>query len=133
MKEEGTVVEVGETSAVIEIKAHEECHKCGLCRVARARRITVSGEDAKGLIVGERVEIELESSVMLKLYFLIYGMPLAAFAGTALLLHAATESPVLSFTGAILATVIAYIAAGTYTKKSPDFTPKIHRGRFSSS
>ena len=127
MKEEGTVIEVREASATVEIKGHDECHKCGLCRVARARKIIVSGKDARNLKVGDKVEIVLESSVMMKLYLLIYGVPLAAFTAAALLLHAMTEAPVVSFFGGIFATVIAYIAAGAYTKNTPAFTPKIHR------
>ena len=125
MKEHGKVVEAGSDTVVVEVKPHEECHKCGVCGAGRPRRISVSGETARGFSVGDEVEVEIESSEMLKLYSFLYGIPLVAFAGTVLVLYAVTKSPVLSFIGALAVTALAFAVAGIYVKKYPGFVPKI--------
>ncbi|MGB2598882.1 MAG: SoxR reducing system RseC family protein [Candidatus Omnitrophota bacterium] len=125
MKEHGKVVKVNNNIAEIEVKPHEECHKCGVCGAARPRRITVSGENVPGLAAGDNVEVEIEPSAMLKLYSLLYGAPLVAFVGASLLLYAVLRSPLVSFAGALAATIFTYIAAGRLTRKIRIFSPHI--------
>jgi positive regulator of sigma E activity len=125
MKEQGKVVKVNNNIAVIEIRPHEECHKCGICGAARPRHITINSQNARGLKPEDNVEVEIEPAVMFKISLILYGAPLAAFAGTSLLLYAVLESPLISFFGAAAATILTYIAAGRYTKKKSDLSPRV--------
>jgi len=125
MKERGKVVEARSGTIVIEVKPHEECHKCGICGAGRPRRVSVSGEKAHGFSVGDTVEIAMESSMMLKLYTLLYGIPLAVFTGTILALYALSGAPVASFAGALAATIITYAGAGLYIRKNPGLSPRV--------
>jgi positive regulator of sigma E activity len=127
MKEEGIIVELKEDLVIVEIKPHEECHKCGSCGAARPRRITVFGEQVQGLSVGDKVQIEMDSSTMLKIYSLLYGIPLVVFTGTVLFLYFIIQSPLMSFTGAIILTALSYIITGLYTRRSNSLTPRMTR------
>ncbi len=126
MKEEGIVVQVGEGFAVVEVGPREECHKCASCAAARPRRLTVSGEDAEGLAVGDPVEVEIACSSMMRVYLLLYAVPLAAFVGAVFVLHAITRSPVISFIGALAATVIAYMCVGLCMRRKGGVSPEVH-------
>lgn len=125
MKEEGRVIKKNKDSAIIEIMPHEECTKCHSCGVSRARQITASGDQAEGLEEGDHVIVEMDSSVMMKLYLLLYGAPLATFVAVVLVLYALLGSPLASFIGALLATVGTYIASGFFIKRTPGLSPVI--------
>ncbi len=125
MKEEGTVVRVDGNSASIEIRPHEECAKCCSCGAHKPRQITVSGEKEKKLKVGDRVMVEIDPSIMMKLYLILYAMPLGVFAIAVLLLYYLSGSPLLGFTGAIVCTAGTYFAAGWLIRNNPVFTPRV--------
>ena len=125
MKEQGKVAKVNKGETIIEMEKHDECHKCGMCALARSGKITVSGDRTRELAVGDDVEVEMEPARMLMLCFLLYGVPLIVFAGAALLLYAVTQSPLTSFFGALAFTVLTYIAVGFYMRKKSFFSPHI--------
>jgi positive regulator of sigma E activity len=125
MKEEGTVVRVDKNSASIEIKPHEECTKCCSCGAHRPRQVTVSGEKAKKLKAGDRVMVEIDSSAMMRLYLVLYAVPLGVFVIAALLLFSLSGSPLLSFSGAIVCTAGSYFAAGRLIRTDPAFSPEV--------
>jgi positive regulator of sigma E activity len=125
VKEKGIVLEVKDNIVAVEVKPHEECHKCGICGAGRPRKITVTGEGAQGLASGDKVDLEIEPAVMLKIYSLLYGIPLIVFVGMSLFLYAALHSPLISFAGALAATSLTYIATGFYTRNSPHLSPRV--------
>jgi positive regulator of sigma E activity len=125
MKEQGKVIKKENDEAVIEIKPHEECHKCGACGIARPRNITVSGEASRGLKEGDMVEVEIEPPKMLMLYFILYGLPLLVFAVTIFVLYAATKSPLGSFSGALALMALSFVGAGFYMRKNSLFSPHV--------
>ncbi len=116
MKEKGRIVEAEDNTATVEIVPSLECTKCSSCGAGKPRRITLNGARAKGLKVGDRVEIDIDTSSMMKVYLLLYGAPLAAFAVGIFLIYGIWRSPVASLIGAMIATAIVYMAVGIYIK-----------------
>ena len=125
MKEQGTVIEVKVDSVVIESAPKEVCTKCCSCGASRPRQITISGEKAKGLKVGDTVEIDIASGMMMRLYTLFYGIPLAVFVVSILAIYAVCRVPIASFLGAVICTVITYVCVGYHIRKNPRFYPNI--------
>lgn len=125
MKEEGIVIKIENGDVVIETKPKEVCTKCCSCGAGRPQRVTISGEKAKGLKEGDRVEVEVETGSMMKVYLLLYGLPLAIFVGTVLVLYAVSNSPLISFFGGAAGTVITYFFVGYFVRKNQDFIPDI--------
>lgn len=125
MKEEGIVIKIGKDTATIEIPPRKECTGCCSCRASGPRSITISGEKAKLLKPGDHVEIDIDTSSMMQVYVLLYGFPLAAFLGGVLILYAVLRSPIISFLGAIAATVVAYALAGLYIRRNLRFSPEV--------
>jgi positive regulator of sigma E activity len=125
MKEEGKVIRADKDLAVIEITPSEKCTKCCSCGASKARQVTVTGENATGLAAGQRVKIDIESSVMMRLYLMIYAVPLAVFVATVIILHLFTESPIISFTVALAATILVYMGMGYFLKRDPRFSPTV--------
>ncbi|MFH1552691.1 MAG: SoxR reducing system RseC family protein [Candidatus Omnitrophota bacterium] len=127
MKEEGRVIKVGNAFTTIEVAPHETCTKCCSCRASALRHITVSVENAQGLAPGDRVELDIDPSVMTRAYIFLYALPLAVFVGAIFALYAFLRSPVLSFFGGLLATVITYFCVGVYIRKTPNLSVKVTR------
>jgi positive regulator of sigma E activity len=125
MKEEGTVVSINGNSVLIEISPHEECTKCCSCGANKPRQVTVSGEKAKELKVGDRVRVEIDPSIMMKLYMVLYAVPLGVFVAVVLLLFYFSGAPLLSFSGAIVCTAGSYFVAGRLIGANPAFAPEI--------
>ena len=125
MKEEGTVIRIEKDIAVVEITPSEKCTKCCSCGASKARQVTVAGEAASSLAVGQKVKVEIDSSVMLKLYLMVYAVPLAVFVSVVILLHIFTGSPIISFTGALAATILVYLVMGHFIKTNPSFSPTV--------
>ncbi|MFC1480028.1 SoxR reducing system RseC family protein [Candidatus Omnitrophota bacterium] len=126
-KEEGKVIKLENASAIIEVVPHEACTKCCSCRASALRHLTVSGENAQGLAVGDRVELDIDPSVMTRVYIFLYAIPLAAFVATVFALYAFLRSPVLSAFGGLLATVVTYLFVGRYAGKTPNLSVKVTR------
>jgi positive regulator of sigma E activity len=125
MKEQGKIVKTDDREAVIEIKPHDECHKCGICGGARPRKITVSRDAARGLNEGDTVEVEIEPPKMLMLYSVLYGLPLVVFSGAIFFLYSVMQSPLASFAGALVFTALTFAGTGFYIRKNRLFSPHI--------
>lgn len=125
MKEEGKVIRAEKGIAVVEITPSEQCTKCCSCGASKARQVTVAGEEASSLAVGQKVRVEIDSSVMMRLYLLIYAVPLTVFISAVILLHTFTGSPIISFAGALAATVAVYLFVGHFIKRNPRFSPTV--------
>ena len=129
MREEGILVSFDGTSAVIETEQKEECTKCCSCKASSPRRIRVSLEKVRGINVGDKVYIDMDPRAMMRVYMLLYAIPLVSFVFGIIVLYAATVSPVISFMGAIIITIAAYGIIGRYIGKTGSFSPKIHPKR----
>ncbi len=125
MKEEGKVIKISKGIATIEITPRKECTKCCSCNAARFRHITISGEKAKALSMGDHVEIEISTASMMKIYILLYGVPLLAFVVGVFSLYAFFKSPIISFIGAFISTLLAYLMVGFYIRRNFNFSPDI--------
>ena len=125
MKEEGRVVSVKDGLAVIETDPREACTKCCSCRAAKPQRITVKGDKAEGLRAGDKVEINVGTSSMMKVYMLLYALPAAVFLAAILSLYFVTASPVISFAGALAATVASYVFSGRYIAEHVNISPDV--------
>jgi len=125
MKERGVVREIKGKEAIIEVMPGEECTKCCSCGSSRPRRITVAPEEINGAVTGDEVEVEIMTGSMMKVYFLVYGLPLMVFVVSILAAHKLSGSPAVSFLSAIVATTGAYLLVGKAFKARPGLTPLI--------
>lgn len=78
MREEGQVIRVEGDLAKVEIERKSACRACGLCSLIGKNIMIAEVENSIGAKVGERVRIEIPSSVILKGAFLFYILPLVA-------------------------------------------------------
>jgi len=123
MKEKGKVISVDGQAAVIETLPAEACSKCCSCGAGKPRRLTVTGEKAAGLSEGELVEIEISDSSMMRVYLMMYALPLAVFVLGVFLIYYFTGSPLVSFIAALAATAGTYTAIGYLIKKGVPLVP----------
>jgi len=123
MKEEAVIVKVEGDKAVIETVPKDECRKCSCCGLARP--ININAADIQGLKEGDHVTIDVSSSEMMKIYLLLYVFPLIVFVSGILILYAFFRNPLISFSGALLATILAYVGVGRYVKTRTVFSPRI--------
>lgn len=130
MKEEGRIIKVENGAATIEIEPRSVCTKCCSCASSRKRYITAEAKDLKA---GDVVEVNIDTSSMMQVYLLLYGAPLASFTLGAILIQKLWQSPIISFSGAVLFTAATYLLVGRYIRKSERFSPEICRRGASSS
>ncbi len=127
MKEQGIVIEITDSEATIRINAHEACTKCCSCKGKDDQTITISGKKREGLNVGDNVEVDIEEGSMLRVYSLLYAVPLVVFVVAILTLYSVLSSPILSFMGAIAFVVVTYFIVSRYIKKLSDLAPNIRK------
>ncbi|MFH1798912.1 MAG: SoxR reducing system RseC family protein [Candidatus Omnitrophota bacterium] len=107
MKEKGIVIKKDEKGVIVEIIHEEKCTRCCSCAVAEKRQIKVPAPAAKGIERGDKVTIEVDSSVMLKVYFLLYGLPVTIFVISLCVIQKLAGVPILSFFGGLFLTGIS--------------------------
>lgn len=78
MREEGRIIKVEGDLAQVEVERKSACRACGLCSLRRGNTMIAEAENTIGAKVGERVRIEIPSSLILKGAFLFYTLPLVA-------------------------------------------------------
>ncbi|MGI6659922.1 MAG: SoxR reducing system RseC family protein [Dethiobacteraceae bacterium] len=80
MEQVGLVVEVKEDKAVVAVKRHDVCSKCGGCGVAASGRGETQLEalNKVNATVGQTVKIYSDTSHILKASFMVYIVPLLA-------------------------------------------------------
>lgn len=125
MKETGKVIKITHDEVTIEVIPPKVCTKCSACHAAQAQNITLSGEKARGLKLGESVSVEIDTSPILKVYTLFYGVPLLVFMTTILLLYLLFKSPLMSLAGSVLTVAVTYVLVGRYAKNRQELYPKI--------
>ena len=123
MKEKGKVISVRGGEAVIEVMPAEACTKCCSCSAARQRRVRVGLEKMPEVSPGDDVTIEIATSSMMRIYLLIYALPLAVFTAVLFGVYAVSASSVCSFASALAGTAITYFLISRYIKKYPVSLP----------
>ena len=122
MKEQGIVIEIKNSEAIVEVSPSEACSKCCSCGAGRPRKITLPAGNLKA---GDKVEVEVDTSSMMKVYCLLYGIPLVVFVSTLIVTYYFSNSPIISFVGGIAGTAISCLLAGIYLRRRSEFIPQI--------
>jgi len=78
VREEGRVIKIEGDLAQVEVERKSACRACGLCSLRRGNTMLAEAENTIGAKVGEKVRIEIPSSVVLKGALLFYALPLVA-------------------------------------------------------
>lgn len=78
MEEEGRVIKIEGNLAQVEVERKSACRACGLCSLRGKNTMMAEVENSIGARVGERVRIEIPSSLILKGALLFYILPLVA-------------------------------------------------------
>ncbi|MBU0570442.1 MAG: SoxR reducing system RseC family protein [Candidatus Omnitrophica bacterium] len=125
MQENGVVKGIKDGVATVEIIPWDECKTCGSCGAAQPRSIKVSADDFGDIRCGDPVTVNVAPPAMLKVYLLLYAVPLVVFVGLILTGYAVSGHPLWSFVGAILATICVYVLIGRYMRNKPEFLPQI--------
>jgi positive regulator of sigma E activity len=117
MKEHGKVIKIDRGEALVEIEPEGTCTKCASCNASGKRYTAIPAEKAASLKEGDLVEIEVSGKELVKVYLLLYALPLAVFTLSVLMCDLFKCSPPVSFGSAILATAAVYLVAGRTAKK----------------
>lgn len=123
MKETGKILKVEEDKAIVEITPAEACTKCCSCSAAKTKTVSVELFGREALKAGDRVELDIEDGSMMKVYTILYVVPLTVFIASILIIYSAAASPIVSFAGAILLTGVTYTGIALYLKKNPACIP----------
>lgn len=80
MREIGKVVAVNNGIAKVEIKRHTACGNCGACQVGQDKLVMETlAKNTISADIGDQVEIETETTNVLKASLIIYTFPLIMF------------------------------------------------------
>lgn len=76
MQEVGTVVEVRDDLAIVEVERSPACERCGVCHhmLGTNKMVAEARNDAQAK-VGEKVNLEIESKIFLTMAFVLYIVP----------------------------------------------------------
>jgi len=125
MKETGKVTKIENGQATVEIEGKEACSKCNVCKEAKTKTTIISGEKARQVKIGDHVEINIDSSVLLRVYALLYLIPLVIFVGSTLISYFIFNSPIKSFFIGCVCTGLGYMIVGRHIKKKEYFLPNV--------
>ena len=124
MKETGIVKEIKGSKLIIETVPGSECKGCGACDGGKSRQMIME----KGNFdynIGDPVTIQIDSSVMLKLYVYIYTLPLIAFILSIVIIYNMLQNPIISFLIAFPITFSTYFLVGRYLRNKAEFMPSV--------
>ncbi len=137
--EEGMVTKVGATTAWITTKRSNACETCasrGSCStLGSGQEMEVEALNAAGAKVGDRVVINVETSSLFKLSFLLYIFPILCLLAGALLGQAAApfldlNATALSIVSAFSFFLLAFLlvrSKGNQMAQKDKYRPKIIR------
>jgi positive regulator of sigma E activity len=130
MKDHGSIISIDEEKIILKLNSREECHKCGACQGTTKQQFTIPFKpEYKGLKTGDSVEVQIDDRVVLKICVLLYGLPLVAFITGIIPVYSITKDPLISFSAALLLTLITYLFVGKYTGSGIVFTPVINNSK----
>jgi len=125
MKEVGKIIEVTDKVVVVETDVHEKCSKCCSCQASRGRQVSIRNKGDEKFSVGDKVEIVVETKSILRVYLLLYAVPLVIFLGGVLAVHFITHSPIVSFAAGIALLGLCYAVLSIYIKNRHGFFAEI--------
>ncbi|MDD5634532.1 MAG: SoxR reducing system RseC family protein [Candidatus Omnitrophica bacterium] len=125
MREEGKIVDITGKNVVVEVSPKDTCTKCCSCNAAYKRKLVLANDKAKSLKIGDQVEVEVDTASIMKIYLLLYAVPLLLFIITVFMVYFMTMKPVVSVAAGVFAIVISYVAVGTIIKNNKKFYPAI--------
>jgi len=125
MREEGIVKSIKNGNVIVETVPPEGCKGCASCGAASPRAISLNLSEFKDIKEGDCVTIDVQETAMMKVYILLYAIPLAVFVLSILLTYVLFREPLWSFISALLATCFVYVYVGRYVKGRSEFSPKI--------
>jgi sigma-E factor negative regulatory protein RseC len=130
MEEKAVVVEVKGRSVRLEIERNSACKTCQTCSSGQGRAMFIMVKNEVGAKKGDRVNLEINSTSVLRGAFLIYLLPsLGLILGT-LLTSQVTGSVVMEALGSIAGFTISIILVCFYLRKielKGSFIPRITR------
>jgi len=121
MKEKCTIKKITDKEVFLETLPGVECSKCCSCSAANARNIVISKEQAGAVKEGDKVEVTVQNQYMMKIYIMLYAIPLAVFVGSILILSVFFTSPIWNFLYAFLLTLVAYLFISIYIRRHTYF------------
>jgi positive regulator of sigma E activity len=136
MHENGTIVEIFDTRARVEMIRSPACKTCGLCTSPLDRRsMILEVESVAEARVGDQVVVEIEPSIVLRSASIFYLIPLAGLFGGVIIGHLLFGREVLSLIFGLAGLVISFglvFRLDRKVKTSHRFQPRIveviHRG-----
>jgi len=76
MQEMGTVVEVRDALAIVEVERSPACERCGVCyQMGGKNKMVAQARNNAGAKVGDKVNLEIESKIFLSVAFVLYIIP----------------------------------------------------------
>lgn len=125
MREEGIIIKIEDGFAVIKTIPSKECKCCSACASGRPREIRIKVDNADKYAAGDRIVVEVPSHSIIKLYMLLYGLPLLTFMAALTGVYYFSQNPVLSFFAAVASTLFTYVCVGRLLSRNQSFIPKI--------
>lgn len=125
MRETGTIVKIENGLAKVQIKRHTACGDCGACQVGQEKLVMETlAKNPVSAKIGDQVEIETETTNVLKASLIIYTFPLLMFIiGSLLGYYLANYMDLyiwnnyIGFGGGIIFTLISYIVIKNNEKR----------------
>lgn len=123
MKEKAIVVKVKDKEVVVRTIPDEKCSGCCSCGAAEGRSFTVPISKTTSLCEGDTLEIEVAPGGLMRVYLIIYAIPLFVFVAVLIASYGATTSPLWSFMLASTALGAAYFIIGFLARKCQGILP----------
>lgn len=76
MLESGIVMQVKEKTMIVEFERSEACAKCGACQHGQKQAMLMEVQRIGDVAIGDKVQVQLPESMLLKASFIAYGIPL---------------------------------------------------------
>ena len=76
MLESGIVMQVKEKTMIVEFERSEACAKCGACQHGQKQAMLMEVQRIGDVAIGDKVQVQLPESTLLKASFIAYGIPL---------------------------------------------------------
>lgn len=124
MKEKAIVVKVKEKEVVVRTIPDEKCSGCCSCGASEGRSFTMPISETTSFREGDTLEIEVAPGSLMRVYLVIYAIPLLIFVAVLIASYKATASPLWSFVLACAALGAAYFIIGFLARKHQGIFPQ---------
>ena len=118
MKKRGEIISLNGETAKVRIQRDSACGNCHKCDEGKAKEIVALNR--VGGVVGDTVEIEMESSTVLGAAALVYIIPLFLFIIAYFAVEAVFKTEWSGIVGGFVVMVIAYVAIAAFNKKNKE-------------